>query len=437
MNPCGRPRWPSHPRRGGARDPVERRRGEWLRIRPRQGLQRAGEPARDPRFRRRPDGRRHARRSDRVRHRRPLPRPERRHRDLLRRQFRRFDRRLRGQHERRRRGRLVLLRQRLLLRRRRRERKVVPGDRIWWDYRYWNAAYRVPAVVGSWPEPFLHGSDGKHYDTVVECLGEDGDCAAVVAALRVVGVEPEVESAPRPVEHPDELRVLVGPWHALRADPAARQLESGPGRSGVYARLVRCGSDWRIEPVDSRGQPTGALAQAGLVAAVRQGGDQPTWVVTGTDDAEPAGLPERVQRRDEFRAAKSAERRGKRPSDSLHCVDRVRDVALAQDRILRSRSIASSNGNGAATLGGVHSQRYSPIISKLRSMEKPIIAMVNGVAAGAGASCLCLRLAYCRRVRQIHSGLCESGPDSRFRRLLAVAPPGWLWPGHGTGHCGR
>jgi hypothetical protein len=168
------------------------------------------------------------------------------------------------------------------------ERKVVPGDRIWWDYRYWNAAYRVPAVVGSWPEPFLHGYDGKHYDTVVECLGGDADCGTVVAALGAVGVRPGVESAPTPVEHPDELRVLVGPWRSLRADPAARQLEAGPERSGVYARLVRCGADWRIEPVDSRGQPTGTLERAGLVAAVRAGGDQPTWVVTGTDDASVA-----------------------------------------------------------------------------------------------------------------------------------------------------
>ena len=32
------------------------------------------------------------------------------------------------------------------------------GDRIWWDYRDWTAAMRVPAVVGSWPEPFVHGS---------------------------------------------------------------------------------------------------------------------------------------------------------------------------------------------------------------------------------------------------------------------------------------
>jgi hypothetical protein len=163
------------------------------------------------------------------------------------------------------------------------ERRVLPGDRIWWDYRYWNAAYRVPAVVGSWPEPFLHGYDGKHYDTVVECLGEDGDCDVVVAALRGAGVDPEVESVSSPVEHPGELRVLVGPWQSLRADPAARQLEGGPGRSGVYGRLARCGAGWRIEPVDPRGQSTDALSSAGLVAAVREGGDQPTWLVTGTD----------------------------------------------------------------------------------------------------------------------------------------------------------
>ena len=32
------------------------------------------------------------------------------------------------------------------------------GDRIWWDYRDWTAAISTPAVVGSWPEPFLQAS---------------------------------------------------------------------------------------------------------------------------------------------------------------------------------------------------------------------------------------------------------------------------------------
>lgn len=54
---------------------------------------------------------------------------------------------------------------------------------------------------------------------------------------------------------------------------------------------------------------------------------------------------------------------------------------------LRSRSVSAENGNGGTPhLGDSIRKRYSPIISKLHTMEKPVIAMVNGVAAGAGAS---------------------------------------------------
>ncbi len=38
--------------------------------------------------------------------------------------------------------------------------KVHQGDRIWWDYRDWGVTDDIPAVVGSFPEPFLHGVDG-------------------------------------------------------------------------------------------------------------------------------------------------------------------------------------------------------------------------------------------------------------------------------------
>ena len=224
----------SHPHRGGARDPLERRRDRWLRIRPRRGRRPGRRSSRVTReFGADPDGRRDPRRSDRVRHRRPLPRRERRHRDLLRRQLRRFDRRLRGQHERRRRRGLVLLRQRLLLRRRRRgdrrsSRATGSGGTTGTGAR----PIGFPAVVGSWPEPFLHGYDGQAITTPWWSVSaRTGDCddgrrGAAGGRRRARGGE----RSARPVEHPDELRVLVGPWDALSADPAARQLESGPGQ---------------------------------------------------------------------------------------------------------------------------------------------------------------------------------------------------------------
>jgi uncharacterized protein DUF4430 len=170
------------------------------------------------------------------------------------------------------------------------EAKVHPGDRLWWDYRRWAEAYRVPAVVGSWPEPFLDGYQGKHYDTVVECLASDSECGGVMDALRSAGVDPTLETVAEPVEHSDELRVLVGTWDRLRDDPAAAQIERGPGTSGVYAQITPCGSGGgsALSILGSDGEPRQQLSDAGLVAAVREDEDQPTWVVTATtDDALP------------------------------------------------------------------------------------------------------------------------------------------------------
>ena len=53
------------------------------------------------------------------------------------------------------------------------------GDRIWWDYRDWTAAMRVPAVVGSWPEPFVHGFQGKRYAVDIVCDGSTKPCNRV------------------------------------------------------------------------------------------------------------------------------------------------------------------------------------------------------------------------------------------------------------------
>jgi hypothetical protein len=166
------------------------------------------------------------------------------------------------------------------------ESRLHAGDRIWWDYRYWQEAYRVPAVVGSFPEPFLHGRDGKRVGVVVECRTRDpAPCDEVTSALADAGVDAEREDPVAPEPHPDELRVLVGPWEALREDPAARQVESGPGTSGVYARAARCDHGFRFDVLDDHGTARTGLAPGGLVAAVRDGEDQPTWLVAGTDDA--------------------------------------------------------------------------------------------------------------------------------------------------------
>ncbi|HEY5615184.1 MAG TPA: enoyl-CoA hydratase-related protein [Bacteroidota bacterium] len=64
-------------------------------------------------------------------------------------------------------------------------------------------------------------------------------------------------------------------------------------------------------------------------------------------------------------------------------------------------------------------KNYNPMIRKMRSMEKPIIGMVNGVAAGAGMS---LALACDMRIMADHAKLIEV-----FIRIALVPDTGSHW----------
>jgi hypothetical protein len=155
------------------------------------------------------------------------------------------------------------------------------GYRVWWDYRDWTAAMRVPAVVGSYPEPFLHGYEGKRHPVQVRCLGGGPACGLARARLRDADADGGKSSG-------DPIRVLVGPWKRVRSDAAARLIERGPADSGVFAEFARAGGAWELQPLDVAGQAAGAPRRAGLVAATRDGDNSPTWVVTGSDAAASA-----------------------------------------------------------------------------------------------------------------------------------------------------
>jgi hypothetical protein len=155
------------------------------------------------------------------------------------------------------------------------------GYRVWWDYRDWTAAMRVPAVVGSYPEPFLNGYEGERHPVQVRCLGGGPACRLARARLRDAGAASGKRSG-------DPIRLLVGPWKLVRGDAAARLIERGPADSGVFADFVRAGGAWRLQPLDVAGQGAGAPRPAGLVAATRSGDNPPTWVVTGSNAAASA-----------------------------------------------------------------------------------------------------------------------------------------------------
>jgi hypothetical protein len=163
------------------------------------------------------------------------------------------------------------------------EVNVKGGDRIWWDYRDWSAAMSVPAVVGSWPEPFAQASSDRPEPVLIECRDAPNACETAKARLAAAGVTARIAGGAGTRD--DQLRLLVGTWPKVRSDPAVDELRAGPAGTGVFATFkgpVR-GGRWRLVGLDQTGTPVRTLGSgAGLVAAL---GRPPTWIVTGSGPA--------------------------------------------------------------------------------------------------------------------------------------------------------
>jgi hypothetical protein len=175
------------------------------------------------------------------------------------------------------------------------------GESVWWDYRDWGAAMRVPAVVGSWPQPFLGGYEGRRRPVAVECLGGGSACATARGKLAAAGVTVEPG-------HPDgAIRVLVGPWARVRQDPAAALIEDGPQSSGVFADFQPAAGGYLLQGLGEDGRSGRAFGRdAGLIATTRRYEAPPVWVVSGAGAAgveEAAELLDTADLRDRYAVA--------------------------------------------------------------------------------------------------------------------------------------
>jgi hypothetical protein len=163
---------------------------------------------------------------------------------------------------------------------------VHAGDKIWWDLHDRSATGSVPAVVGSFPEPFTTGVGGKRLPVVLACASDAGKaCRRVATALGRARI-PFADQLLGGGSGSDSLAIVVGPWASLHGLIASELIAAGPHASGVYARFVGP-SGQALELLDPAGQVVRTLrADAGLVAATQQPSlGQPTWLVTGTDVA--------------------------------------------------------------------------------------------------------------------------------------------------------
>jgi hypothetical protein len=158
------------------------------------------------------------------------------------------------------------------------------GDRIQWDYRRWDVAMRAPAIVGAFPEPFLHGLNGRRRPVRIECDDVNAQpCRDGKDALHKVGV-PVSGSALGAPGTEKVTRLVVARWPAARIIRGGHTLEQGPQANGIFARF----GGGALELLDQDGD-VARTVHAGdgtaLIAAMRPRAEELVWLVTSLDDA--------------------------------------------------------------------------------------------------------------------------------------------------------
>jgi hypothetical protein len=90
--------------------------------------------------------------------------------------------------------------------------RLHPGDVEWWDLRSWRERMREPVVVGAFPEPFLHGYDGKVLPTVVRYpVGMEKGARAIGRLLGATSVDELKQFAAPPPENANIFSLANGP----------------------------------------------------------------------------------------------------------------------------------------------------------------------------------------------------------------------------------
>jgi hypothetical protein len=165
------------------------------------------------------------------------------------------------------------------------EYELSPGDRVQWDFRNWEAAMRVPAIVGAFPEPFLHALEGERRPVRVEC--EDAEavvCEEAKERLERVGVATSGASLGAPGTE-TVTRLVVARWPRARIVRGASGLEEGPEATGVFARFEP--GRRALELLDESGEPARRVEPGdgvGLVLAMRPRDEELVWLVTALDE---------------------------------------------------------------------------------------------------------------------------------------------------------
>ena len=118
------------------------------------------------------------------------------------------------------------------------------GDRVWWDHHDWSVTPDVRAVVGSYPEPFVHGVDGKRLPVRVECVDPIAGVCTVVRQAHQARRPDRRAATSAAAPRTSRCGSSSGRGRSSRGrDAESDAIDRGPKASGVFARFDASGDD--------------------------------------------------------------------------------------------------------------------------------------------------------------------------------------------------
>ncbi len=162
------------------------------------------------------------------------------------------------------------------------------GETVWWDYHPWKSMGSAnSAVIGCYPEPFIHGYRGQAGPTVIMAAGDSQELAAKLqialknkgaAAVKVMELNNDyLDNRNGPV-------IVVGAWSQVKLLPWLAGLNEAYRKTGISVYF----KDGSLDLLDYKGDVARTVTgSAGIIAACGSGlGDaSPVWLLVGTDQA--------------------------------------------------------------------------------------------------------------------------------------------------------
>lgn len=159
------------------------------------------------------------------------------------------------------------------------------GETVWWDYHAWEMSSANSAVIGCYPEPFIHGYNRKISTiTIMASSGNQSLAAELEKALREQGAASiNIEGLHNEkVMHRSGPTIVVGTWDEFQTIAELDKFNQAYKKTGTGVHFSVKG----LELLDYKGNPKQTITgNAGVIAAFGSGlGDAaPLWLIVGID----------------------------------------------------------------------------------------------------------------------------------------------------------